>query len=247
MAVMPVNRMLSIIIPAYNEASVITRTLNSILSDGSLSHTQIVVVCNACHDDTARVVERFTRENKAQLESKNSELLIVETEIASKTNAINLGQSHAIHSQRILLDADILVSGTDLLTLCNEMRQQGALIASPRLVFNYKNSGFWVRHYYRVASISTYNRFLRISNVIALSEQATKRLGTLPQIIADDDYIRRQFADTEKVVVDKCHFEFICPTDLASLLKALTRVRIGNIQLNSMQPGDVIAVKRLSV
>jgi glycosyltransferase involved in cell wall biosynthesis len=229
-----ISKMFTIIIPAYNEASVITNTIKSILSDGMITPSQIIIVCNACHDNTAEIVRQFLVDAENQLKQQKIEILILETPIASKTNAINLGHDKATHLKRILLDADIMISGASLVTLYNQMHLNNALVASPRAIFNYANSNFWVNQYYRVASVSNYNRFQRISNVIALSEQATQRLGNLPQIIADDEYISRQFCESEKLVVDKCYFEFTCPLDLVSLLKTQTRVRLGNIQLNKL-------------
>ncbi|WP_076411022.1 glycosyltransferase [Shewanella sp. UCD-KL12] len=223
--------MFSIIIPAYNESKVIIPTLESILFDEFICNSEILVVTNACYDNTVEVVENYKIDNRSRLETREVVLTIIDTPVASKTNAINLGIEHSSYQARVLLDADILISGKDLHTLHSKMLQNNALVASPKVAFNYQRSNFWVSHYYRVASQSNYNRFLRISNVIALSSEAIARLGKLPKIIADDDYIRRQFIQSEKLVVDECQFEFVCPLNVTSLLKALTRVKIGNLQL----------------
>lgn len=241
------SKMFSIIIPAYNETTVITDTINSILSDGAITKSQIIIVCNACHDNTAEVVRQFAIKAENLLKQQKIEILILETPIASKTNAINLGHSKATHLKRILLDADILISGASLVTLYSEMHLNNALVASPKAIFNYAKSDFWVNQYYQVASVSNYNRFQRISNVIALSEQATQRLGNLPSIIADDEYISRQFCESEKLVVDKCYFEFACPLNVISLLKTQTRVRLGNIQLNKLGITKKVPAKSTSL
>lgn len=224
-------KMFSIIIPAYNEENVIANTLSSMLADNHLVNVEFILVCNGCHDATKDRVDNFVLSNQSELKSKSITFHTLDTSTASKTNAVNIGNQAAQFPERILVDADILVSGECLVTLHREMLEQQALVASPKIQYQYQRSDFWVRHYYRVASQSNYNQKMRISNVICLSKEAVSKLIPLPEVIADDDYIRRQFTASEKWVSHACQYEFICPTKLRSLLKALTRVHHGNQQL----------------
>src|SRR5215203_5420465 len=86
---------LSIIIPAHNEATVVARTLASIVANRFDQPLQIIVVANGCTDETAQVVRQF---------SDNVEL--VETPVGSKTHALNLGDRVAKYDLRAYLDAD---------------------------------------------------------------------------------------------------------------------------------------------
>src|SRR4051812_43587590 len=90
---------LSIIIPAHNEATVVARTLESILANKFSGPLQIIVVANGCTDATAEVVKRFAEHVE-----------LVETPVGSKTHALNLGDRVAKHDLRAYLDADIELS-----------------------------------------------------------------------------------------------------------------------------------------
>jgi glycosyltransferase involved in cell wall biosynthesis len=223
---------LSIIIPAYNEADIIIDTLTSLLEDQQLQKVELIVVCNSCTDTTAQTTRQFSIQRAMEFQQRNIVLSIIETPVASKTNAINLGINQAVADSVLLLDADILISGASILCLLEKMQLNKVPIASPRVQFNYKNSHFLVRQYYKVAEKSTYNLSLRISNVIALSKLGIARIGVLPKVIADDEFIRQSFAPHERLVVKECQFQFYCPKDLGSLIRTLTRIKIGNLQLS---------------
>jgi len=51
--------MISIVVPAHNESSVIARTLSRWGANPALDEIGVVVVCNGCTDDTANVARRF--------------------------------------------------------------------------------------------------------------------------------------------------------------------------------------------
>jgi glycosyltransferase involved in cell wall biosynthesis len=51
--------MISIIIPAHNESSVIARTLKAMTDGAKPGELDVIVVCNGCSDDTAVVAGRF--------------------------------------------------------------------------------------------------------------------------------------------------------------------------------------------
>ena len=69
----------SIIIPAHNEAAVLAESLHY-LFQGLPHQVEVVVVCNACTDDSAAIARRFPR------------VKLIESPIPSKTNALNLGE-----------------------------------------------------------------------------------------------------------------------------------------------------------
>lgn len=231
----------SIIIPAYNETSVISKTLSKLLEDQRLNNVEIIVVCNACTDSTAEKTNNFKTKNADYFERQKITLSLIETPLASKTNAINLGIKHTNSDNIILLDADISISGENILCLLDEMQISGALVASPAVKFIYKNSNFFVKAYYRVAEKSFYNLHLRISNVIAISKEGQLKLNYLPNVIADDEFIRLSFPENERLVVKKCHFQFSCPKNINSLIKTLTRVKIGNMQLAKLKTKNLVS------
>ena len=70
----------TVIIPAHNEASVIDRCLGSIYNSIKPGEFEVIVVCNGCTDDTAKVVAtRFPL------------VKLLETPIASKVDRVTAG------------------------------------------------------------------------------------------------------------------------------------------------------------
>ncbi len=91
--------MTAIIIPAHNEAARIDATLQAVLSSIGDEGVQVIVVCNGCNDDTADRARQYA-----------PRVCVLETTVASKTNALNLGDEAASSFPRIYLDADVIVS-----------------------------------------------------------------------------------------------------------------------------------------
>ncbi len=223
----------SLIIPAFNEEILITKTLATLFRDGNLINAEVVVICNGCKDQTYLKANTFFKDNYLSLKQKEIDCRVLETSRASKTNALNIGMNNTHGLIKVLLDADIEISGKDVNILINELQNENLKAISPKAKFSFENSNFVVRQYYKVASKSHYNINMRLSNVIALSAEGVKQISPLPDVIADDEYIRRQFKHNECAVSQCCSLTFVCAKTLTSLLQVLTRVERGNIQLNS--------------
>ena len=88
--------MISVIIPAQNEARSIGRGLASLLDGLVDDELQIVVVCNGCTDDTAEIARRF-----------GPPVEVVETPVASKSAALRRGEEIATGFPRFYVDADV--------------------------------------------------------------------------------------------------------------------------------------------
>lgn len=238
---------LSVVVPAYNESAVIEHTLSYLLADGRLVSTEVLVICNGCSDDTASLVSAFTQSNIDLLTDRKLTIEVVETEVASKTNAINIGIERASGEYIILLDADIHVSGATLISLMQNLIETGKDLLSPSVSFDYEYASFWVREYYKVASTSSYNKRYRFSNVIAMSKVGVKCLGPLPEVIADDEYLRRQFKQEQVSICEELNFCFACPTNARDLLSILTRIQRGNYQLAQLGVKDHMEMEKVKV
>src|SRR5277367_3830698 len=90
--------MISIIVPSHNETSVIARTLKAMTDGAEPRELEIIVVCNGCTDDTADVARNV-----------RPRVRVIETSIARKTHALNLGEDAAQGFPRIYADADVLL------------------------------------------------------------------------------------------------------------------------------------------
>jgi cellulose synthase/poly-beta-1,6-N-acetylglucosamine synthase-like glycosyltransferase len=72
----------SIIIPAHNEQAVVARGIESLDRDAGADSYQVIVVANGCSDKTCEVARRAW-----------DRVEVVETDVPSKSNALNLGDS----------------------------------------------------------------------------------------------------------------------------------------------------------
>ena len=84
--------MLSVIVPAHNEASVLPATLTSIC-DHLTTSDELIVVCDSCHDNSADIALGFTNKVYSQT-------------FGSAAQARNYGAAQASHNVLLFIDAD---------------------------------------------------------------------------------------------------------------------------------------------
>lgn len=218
--------MISIVIPAHNEARNIQATLSGLLPGIESGEFEVVVVCNGCTDRTAAVV----REVSGRIDC-------VEVETPSKTHALNVGDSRAHCFPRIYMDADIRMVHTDLLALAGALGDGKKLAVSPRMQMDLSRSSWAVRAYYEIWSQLPYcQEGLIGAGTYALSEAGRARFGEFPDIIADDGYVRLQFTSEERGAVEGVFSIVTAPSHLAGLIKIKTRSRLGEYQLKALFP-----------
>src|SRR3954454_6965386 len=112
--------MISIVIPAHNENSVIARTLKPWVDGRGSEDISVVVVCNGCTDETASNARRF-----------GATVRVIESEIASKTHALNLGDHASSTFPRIYVDADIVITLDAILALARRLDRGDVLAVAP--------------------------------------------------------------------------------------------------------------------
>jgi glycosyltransferase involved in cell wall biosynthesis len=213
--------MISIIIPAHNEEKVIATTLNELAIGAFSGAMEVIVVCNGCTDNTARIVATY-----------NPAIRCIETEVPSKTNALNLGDRIARGFPRFYQDADVVLS-LDAVRQIVEVLQSGQfLAAAPEMRMDFTNSSWAVRSYYEVWQQLPYVREGMIGvGVYALSAEGRKRFDKFPQVIADDGYIRTLFKSHERTSVNSCFSLVQAPSTIEGLLRIKTRSRLGGYEL----------------
>jgi glycosyltransferase involved in cell wall biosynthesis len=218
--------MVSIIIPAHNEANVIAITLNSLIHGVSNGKIEVVVVCNGCSDSTTDIVKKY-----------GDDVQCIETSIPSKTNALNLGDEAANFYPRIYLDADIVLSVEAVLDLEKALADGRYLAASTAMKMDFGKTSWWVRSYYDVWQQLSYVKEGMVGvGVYALSEKGRGRFGKFPDVIADDGFVRASFTKKERVSVDHVYSIVRAPANLASLVKIKTRSRLGRYELALKYP-----------
>ncbi len=206
----------SVVIPAYNESSVIARTLDPLAAAAATGVLDVHVVCNGCHDDTAAVARTYPGVRVSELEQ------------GSKPAALNLGLERAATAPVLFLDADIELPSAAIPTLVRALRRSGTLATRPPFVYDTEGADWIVRAYYRAKSrIPELSSALWGACVYAVNEEGAARIGAFPDMTADDVYVDQCFAPHETVFPATQPVRVPGPLKAASLVNTLVRVRRG--------------------
>jgi hypothetical protein len=207
------------VIPAHNEERVIARTLGRLAAGVSPEQLEVVVVCNGCTDRTAEVARRVAPWAR-----------VLEVPKPSKVDAVRVGNAAGTVFPRVHLDADVSISGADVLHLVQPLRG-GVLATAPQRVLLTDRSSPVVRWFYDVwEQLPQVRTGLFGRGVIALSEEGQRRVDTLPQLMSDDLGISEVFEPAERQVVWTAFAEVRVPGTLRDLLRRRVRVATGNSQ-----------------
>ncbi|MGW0412542.1 glycosyltransferase [Streptomyces collinus] len=229
--------MTSIVIPAHNEERVIGRLLDSLLADsrgGGTDETDvdgpdIVVVCNGCTDDTARVAtERGPR------------VRVVEIPVPSKHTALRTGDDHARGFPRVYVDADVVLTDADVRALTAPLHDEtsGVLATAPARRIPLAACAWRVRAYYQVwQRLPAVREGLFGRGVIAVSRSGYERLAALPPLMADDLAASMAFAPEERLVVEAAGVVIQPPRTWRDLIRRRVRAAVSTAQVERQRAG----------
>jgi glycosyltransferase involved in cell wall biosynthesis len=219
--------MISVIIPAHNEERVIVRTLEAMIAGHSPGELEIIVVANGCSDATAEVARGF-----------GAPVTVIETPVASKVHALNLGDAAARAFPRIYSDGDVVISLTSLRNLAAVLSGDRWLAAAPRVDTVFLPGAAWsVRAYYRFwMALPFVQEGMMAAGVYAVSERGRDRWDQMPDVIADDGYFRLLFGPEERTEVQTAVSAVRAPSAFADLIRIKTRSRLGVAQLRARFP-----------
>lgn len=218
--------MISIIVPAHNEENVIVRCLEHLVRGAREHELEVIVVCNGCTDGTVAIAKTVVGPIK-----------VVETAVASKTKALNLGEQIAQSYPRIFVDADVILDLDAIRKVADECSEGRAVVAAPSLHVNLQGASWFVRSFYDIWTRLPYVKEGLIgAGVYAVSRLGRSKFPEFPDVIADDEYVRRMFAAEDRVCLTTCSFTIYAPRRISSLIKIKTRSRLGRMQLADQFP-----------
>ncbi|MFE1882028.1 glycosyltransferase [Streptomyces diastatochromogenes] len=219
--------MTSIVIPAHNEARVIGRLLDSLLADSSEGETDIVVVCNGCTDDTARIAA-----------ARGPRVRVVEIPVPSKHAALRAGDDHAHGFPRVYVDADVVITGADVRALTDPLHDDasGVLATAPERQIPLDACAWRVRAYYQVwQRLPAVREGLFGRGVIAVSKAGHARIAALPPLMADDLAASLAFAPQERLVVGAARVVVHPPRTWPDLIRRRIRAAVSTAQVERHQ------------
>lgn len=225
--------MLSVIIPASNEAGYIGACLTALFASGPVpGGAEAVVVANGCRDTTADVARGF-----AEMAARAGwGLRVLELTMGSKPGALNAGDAVAKGALRAYLDADVQVSPAVMAQLVAALQRQGPTYASGTPVIPRAQSAvtrayarFWQRLPFAQSAAPGYGLF-------AVNAAGRARWGDFPGIISDDTFVRLQFLPQERV---GCPATYVWPMieGFGPLVKVRRRQDAGVREIDQAYPG----------
>lgn len=191
--------MLTVIVPASNEAGLIGQCIEALLASTFAAPTawQLVIVANGCRDDTAQVARSY----EIAASRANVHLIVLELEQGNKLNAINAGEAVADGGALVYVDADVVVEPGLLEQLAEALARPvptyatGTLkIARPRTWITQVYSRFWSRLPFVVEGAAG-------CGVFAVNRPGRDRWPAFPPIISDDTFVRLHFSPSERINV----------------------------------------------
>jgi glycosyltransferase involved in cell wall biosynthesis len=219
--------MISVIIPAHDEGSVIARTLKAMTEGAAPGELELIVVCNGCTDDTAAVARRF-----------GSPVRVIETEVAGKSRALNLGDRAAYGFPRIYADADVVITLEAIRTLARRLECGDLLAVAPTPNFDLAGCSWPVRACFEIRSLLPSAREgIGGSGVYALSAAGRARFQDFPKLTADDGYVRIQFQPEERETILSASSMVFPPRTIKHLIATKTRAHYGSYELEKRFPG----------
>lgn len=211
----------SLVIPAHDEAVGISRLLDQLAEPAATGEFEVVVVCNGCADNTAQVARRYPG------------VVVLESDIPSKSLALRLGDGRATAFPRLYVDADIELTSDAVRSLAAAVRPGAALAAGPTRVLALDGVPWLVRVYYGVwERLPQVQAGLFGRGVIAMSREAHDRVVALPDAMSDDLAISEAFAPVERAVVEQASVVIRVPRTVRDLLRRRIRVHQGNAELD---------------
>ena len=171
----PSGGTVSTVIPAHNEERVLPRLLAGLTDSARPGEFDVVVVANGCTDATADSARR------------EPGVRVIETPVAAKGHALDLGDQAVSTFPRLYVDADIEIGAADVRSLADAVRRPGILAAGPVRGLPMAGVSVGVRWYYDVwqrlpgSADELYGR-----GVIAVSEDGHARLAGWADVMSDD-------------------------------------------------------------
>jgi hypothetical protein len=216
----------SVVIPAHNEAAVIRRCLDALLTGIAPGELDVVVACNGCTDDTANIVRSYW-----------PTVRVIEVAQASKPAALRAADEMLSVFPRIYLDADVILPATSAKLVIESLRT-GSAAARPSISYDTSGSDSLVRSYYRARiHVLSARNSLWGGGVYGLSQAGRSRFDTYPDLVADDLFAEQWFNPSEIVIVESAPAIVTVPRRTRDLFHIARRRYKGNVEIRSLRDG----------
>lgn len=225
--------MLSVIIPASNEADYIGPCLTALFASHPIpGGAEAIVVANGCRDETA---DR-ARAMAATAHAAGWGFQVLDLAQGGKPNALNAGDRVGSGGLRAYLDADVIVAPAVMAELARALTADmpcyaGATPHIPRArsAVTRAYARFWQRLPFAQSVAPGYGLF-------AVNAAGRTRWGDFPTIISDDTFVRLQFTPEERMQVP-APYDWPMIEGFAALTRVRRRQDAGVAEIGRLYPG----------
>ncbi len=223
--------MLSIIIPAHNEAAQIEACLSAVLASTGPKAAQVIVVANGCDDDTVTRAQMF----EGRAIARGWHLEVLDMPAIGKAGALNQGDHVAKFPMRAYLDADVIVDRDLIRELCILLNTKEPRYASGKMRLAPAKSWAtraYARTYRQVPFIT---QGVPGAGLFAVNKAGRHNWVLFPKIIADDTFVRLSFPPEQRVAAP-AGYDWPLVEGFAALVKVRRRQDAGVAVVAEMFP-----------
>lgn len=214
---------LDVVVPAHNEAGLIATCLSAVLAERDAVDLRVVVVANGADDGTAAAARAA------------GACVVLELGRADKARAVAAGLARCRAGAVAIVDADTVLLPGAVTRMARTLDSDRAVLASPRPVVVTSPSRL-VRSFFRIWSrLPAVAGDVIGSGCYGVSRGGRPRLAGLPPVVADDGWVRSQFARRERILLSDAGF-LVVPPGRAELPAVQRRWRRGNRELGEADP-----------
>lgn len=212
--------LISVLIPAHNEAAYIRPCLEALFASDPLpGSAEVLVLANGCSDGTAEIARSVTLPQGWSRE-------VADLPQGGKLAALNAGDTRAKGAVLIYLDADVTVTPPLLAQLAGALTPERPLYASgsPRVAparsrLTRAYGQFWSRLPFVTDGAPGFGLF-------AMTRTGRERWQDWPDIISDDTFARLSFAPAERIRVP-ARYDWPMVEGFANLVRVRRRQNVG--------------------
>jgi len=225
------SRLITVLIPAHNEADYITACLQAVFASKPLPKGmtgEVLVLANGCTDSTAEMARKVPA-------AGGWALRVLDMPEGGKLKALNAGDAIARGEILIYLDADVVVDPSLIPEIAVALDRNTPRYASGRPMVASANSWltraygrFWQQLPFVTQGTPGFGLF-------AMTRAGRQRWQDWPDIISDDTFARLNFTPAERLsVTARYHWPMV--EGLANLVRVRRRQNIGVEEIGNYFP-----------
>jgi hypothetical protein len=212
---------ISVVVPAHNEAAVVGRLLAVLLADAAPGELEVMVVANGCTDATEQVAQ-----------SHGPDVRVLSTPQANKFRALRLADAATAHFPRFYVDADVELDTSALREMAAALQEPGVSAVAPERAWPVAGASRPVNWYLDVwHALPAVRAGLFGRGVIGVSQEGYERLRSLPEVMGDDLAASLAFTRSEQRVVQNARVVVHPPRTLRNLLRIRERALVSTEQM----------------